>query len=225
MSGNRKDKRIYKRIGCNFGESDLNHRGHIKNISFNGIAIAAKKIFKPSTQLDIQIDSESGPINVKGVVRWASNVDSDAITPNTNLDMGVQLFDRPGKYADFIEEIEDVFSETRYEQRFEKIFKVSYETPKMHSDEFTQNISMGGMFIMAENPLAIDSFVDVQLYLTDIKKSVRVEARVVHVVTREMAKEEGFTSGIGVQFSKFHEKDEQLLSEYICMLKAKFEEE
>ncbi len=223
----RYNNRISKRIPIHFGTPTPTNLGFIKNLSLKGVAISSRVTYAPLTTIAVRIDHGEYAIPLDGRVRWAvdkkqlqSRMVSDAIV---NFDMGIEFINRSDKYLDLLAELVSHFDENRRERRFEMILRVTFETPEEVYQEYTNNISLGGMFIATRNPPQLNTDVDVQLFLGDILELIQVRSRVVHVVSDEMAESTGMNPGIGIQFIKFHGDDETRFQKYIDELKSRFE--
>ncbi|RJO65526.1 MAG: hypothetical protein C4523_15860 [Myxococcales bacterium] len=218
----RDQTRVTKRFPVYFGVYEARYLGFIKNLSLGGVAISSKTIYSPGTTLNLLITWDPEPIPLKGAVRWSSDMSQKEERLGAILDMGVMFTERHPRYLELLQSAVESFSENRREPRFEKVFRVSFESPRELFEEYTQNISAGGMFVTTEHPTAVNSVIEVHILLMEIQKVAHVEARVVHVVAPEQAKAAGMNPGIGVQFTRFFKDDEKMFLDYINSLKAKY---
>gem|GEM_PF-1042128 len=225
---NRTANRLIKRIPIRFGLDKPNNLGFIKNMSLKGVAISSRVIFDPPTKISMLIEHNRQDIDLSGQVRWS--IDGNQIKNRLindgliNFDMGVEFLNRSDKYIDLLADLVGHFDEVRRERRFEMILRVTFETPEEIFNEYTNNISHGGMFIATRNPPQLDMEVEVQLFLGCRLEFVQARARVVHIVTDEMAEKIGLNPGIGIQFTGFIGDSEKRFSEFISDLKQKFSE-
>lgn len=77
--------------------------------------------------------------------------------------------------------------------------RIAFDSAEAFQREFDSNLSNGGAFVRTERALDLRAQVDVELCLNWCKKSIKLEAEVVHLVPREMAGV-GATPGVAVQF-------------------------
>ena len=77
--------------------------------------------------------------------------------------------------------------------------RIAFESQEAFQREFDSNLSNGGAFVRTDQTLDLRATIDVELCLTYARKSLTLEAEVVHLVPREMAGM-GATPGVAVQF-------------------------
>jgi len=135
----------------------------------------------------------------------------------------VEFSERPKAYLDFLQELLELqeSQSNRRETRFEKILKVMFDRPEDLLEQYTQNISLGGLFVVTEAPPSLNSMAEIHIMLPEIMKVVHAEVRVVHLIDRLTAERFGMNPGVGVQFIRFFEDDETLLKSYIEEIKNK----
>ena len=77
--------------------------------------------------------------------------------------------------------------------------RITFDSAEAFQREFDSNLSNGGAFVRTDKTFELRAAVEVELCLTYSKKSLKLEAEVVHLVPREMAGV-GATPGVAVQF-------------------------
>jgi uncharacterized protein (TIGR02266 family) len=82
------------------------------------------------------------------------------------------------------------------------IVQVNYASSSQNY--FSKNISAGGAFLLAENPLEVETRLSILLYLPKIEKPVKAEAEVVWVQRQE-------PSGFAIRFTKITEAGRELI--------------
>ena len=214
----RSQSRIPRRHSVQFGTDRADHIGFIKNLSLDGMAISAKIIFRPQTELLLLIPQKPVAIEFCGEVRWSSHKRNPGPL-ETVMEMGLLLTKKGDDYLEFMQQMMETQREVRREPRFEKVFRVAFESPRDLLAEYTQNISQGGMFVLTDTPPALNSTVEVNLLIPDIMRVVHVEGKVVHILTRADAERLGLRPGIGVQFSSFSGDDQVAFNTFIARLK------
>lgn len=221
-SNRRKQKRLSQRFLVRFGKDEPRYVGFAKNLSLGGLEISSNTIFYPHASLNLSIESEEKRIQAKGVVRWVSD-NSQFVNANMKQFMGLDLIERPAEYVEFLLERVDRFAEKRVEPRFDKVFRVIFETPEDLLEEYAQDISIGGLFVITENPPPVNTFCSLQLVVPDTLDVINAEGEVVHVVTPAMAKETGLNQGVGIHFTQFLGDSGNVLEKYIKEMKSRTE--
>lgn len=221
---NRRDtKRLSRRISLRFGPEEPRESGFIKNMSLQGLSMSSRVVFPVHTSLNFDIQASGGTIQAKGVVQWKRDpprrLSSDLA--GGNGDMGIYLTERPKEYTDLFHDLLEDFREGRREQRFDKVFKVTFENPEEIIEEYTRNISLGGMFIDTDDPPPLHTRVELKLLIGDIMKLIHIETKVVHVVDEELSKNIGMGPGVGLQIVQFFGDGEKTLKDYVESLKAR----
>ena len=192
-----------------YGMVDTIQEGWLCNLYPDSIKIVGKRSYAPKTLLRLLIRYEKYPISLRGLVRW-----SDDTT------LGVDIFEPPQKYLEFIGAIFDDLNMHRREPRYGSDLWVTFKTPDKLIEASSGNISKGGMFIKMDDPPELGAHCDLQFLLADVSRTVRVVAKVVHVARpiKETEDSKTFVPGVGVQFVSFLDKDEDVLKNYIGML-------
>ena len=214
MKEKRTQDRISGRYQVHFGPEGAPYIGFIKNLSKSGVAISSRTVYKPGTFLNMMIQTDSKSIFTSGYVRWSYRSER-LIDIEGSFDMGV-MFDKSNPdYINFFENHKKNFMEGRRDPRFEKVYKVSFKTPKEFMQAYTQNISLGGLFIITEEPLENDSIVEVEIEMTDISETIRVEAKVVFIVDEALSKKLGLGVGVGVKIVKYFNDGKEKLQKLL----------
>ncbi len=79
--------------------------------------------------------------------------------------------------------------------------------------EFTKDVSVGGIFVETETPIASGTPLDLQFALPDGKEPVNAKGTVVHTVTPETAR--GKTPGMGIKFVSISAADADRIRKYV----------
>lgn len=88
--------------------------------------------------------------------------------------------------------------------------QVCYRTLDTFFYDYALNISLGGIFIKTENPLARGSEVEIEFQAPGSPRSFRTKGTVVRVVFPESASPE--PPGMGIEFEKLNEDDKELIN-------------
>lgn len=100
--------------------------------------------------------------------------------------------------------------------RIQTRVKVEFKTFDQFYQEYTNNLSKGGIFIKTDKALAPQTVIEINLILPGLDQPLALVGEVVHVIDPETAKARGWDPGIGVHFIDFEEGGQQLLEEYIA---------
>lgn len=197
-----------------FGKTGTPYMGFIKNLSAGGIAISAKTVFKPGEYLNLLIKDSGGDVTMSGQVRWTNRVVRD-LAVDAVFDMGVQFTEYSLDYDDLIHRVEDSFSEKRREERFEKIYRVRFNNPRELMEAYSENISLGGLFVHTPDCLEKNSIVDLEIILADVEDAVQVECKVVFVSDEALATRIGRGPGMGLQIVRYHGDGKAKFQKYL----------
>ncbi len=211
-------RRYSRRIPALYGHGTPRHPGFIRDLSSGGAKINGRILYQPQTSLVVEIQDPQQTVRVVGQVMRVEHPDAVRVGQGQFPAMGIQLVDHGPDYLELldriIKEINEM-EERREHPRYDKIFKVQFETPERLVEEYTRNISLGGLFIATESPPPLNTVVEVNLMLYEIMQNVRAEVRVVNIITPELAEKIGMPAGIGVQFERFMDDGHRILQEYV----------
>jgi type IV pilus assembly protein PilZ len=100
--------------------------------------------------------------------------------------------------------------------RIEMKVEVEFKDFNQFYQEYTKNISKGGIFIKTPNILKPQTVVEIFLKLPDLPTPLAIVGEVVHVLDPETAKANGWDPGMGIHFVDFKESAQQNLEAYIA---------
>ncbi len=108
----------------------------------------------------------------------------------------------------------------RKHPRYNTSIKVTFKSQEQFSQEYTKDISKGGIFIATERPLPLNSMVELQLSLPNLSRDVKIIGEVVHNVSPEQSKGTGGNkaAGMGIQFIEFEGDGQKALEVYFKSL-------
>ncbi|MBN1573485.1 MAG: PilZ domain-containing protein [Deltaproteobacteria bacterium] len=101
-------------------------------------------------------------------------------------------------------------NESRKHPREKVKIRVNYKTVDRFKEEYTENISHGGIFIKSTRPLPMHLKVKVSLSIPKWEEPVTMMSEVVRRVTEEDARKSGLNPGFALQFLDFDEKKKEL---------------
>lgn len=109
----------------------------------------------------------------------------------------------------------------RVAPRFRAQLEVRYKTAGAFIQEYTENISMGGLFVRTEQPLNVGDLVKLTVFLPGADRQLIVEGSVAHrEAPRFLADADGAVSGMGVEFIELSMEDRQALAAYVKSLQG-----
>lgn len=112
-------------------------------------------------------------------------------------------------------------SDRREHIRYEATFRVRFRDEESFVEEYTKNLSTGGMFIHTKKLKDLGSIVKIIMELPSTGEEVEVDGRVVHIIDEEEAKERGLEPGLGIQFINISKEFEEKLSKCFQSLSEK----
>jgi uncharacterized protein (TIGR02266 family) len=104
--------------------------------------------------------------------------------------------------------------------RYSISIKVTFKSQEQFIEEYAKDISKGGIFVATDNPLPLESKIELILSLPDFNKEIKIIGEVVHVFGSEQAKllDNKRVSGMGVQFLEFEGDGQKVLETYFKSL-------
>jgi len=92
--------------------------------------------------------------------------------------------------------------------------KLRFKTAESFIDEYTHNISQGGLFIRTSKPCNLRDKVEIVLIIPEDESEIAVVGEVVSVVPTDQAREE-FPAGMGIQILELKEEDQKKIENFI----------
>jgi len=80
---------------------------------------------------------------------------------------------------------------------------------------FTRDISAGGLFAEANKPFPLGSEVFLDFFLPDIRDKFKLKGQVIHRVTKEQAKKDGYVPGMGIEFIEISQPIQDILNKFV----------
>jgi len=106
-------------------------------------------------------------------------------------------------------------AETRRAVRYRARLKVHFRTPRAFIQEYTLNISKGGIFVHTKLPLQREDLVEIVLHLPHTEREISLQGRVAWSLDETQAKAIGRDSGVGLEIVNLSDDDRQLFELYI----------
>ncbi|OGP60615.1 MAG: hypothetical protein A2V67_14405 [Deltaproteobacteria bacterium RBG_13_61_14] len=106
--------------------------------------------------------------------------------------------------------------------RIEAKVDVEYQNFEQFFQEYTKNISLGGIFIKTEKMVPVQTVLEIGLKLPELAEPLTLVGEVVHAITPQMAKEHGWEPGLGIHFVDYDEEEAKTkLEQYVRNLTKK----
>ncbi len=104
--------------------------------------------------------------------------------------------------------------------RYTISIKVTFKSKEQFIEDYAKDISKGGIFVATDNPLPLESKIELVLSLPDSKNEVKIICEVVHVFSSDQAKllDNKRVAGMGVQFLEFEGDGQKVLEAYFKSL-------
>jgi len=93
--------------------------------------------------------------------------------------------------------------------------KVRFKTPRAFIQEYTVNISKGGIFIQTNLVLDREDPVELIIHLPHTGRDITLQGRVAWVLTEEQARPAGKHAGLGLEIINLSKEDRELFELYI----------
>ncbi len=108
----------------------------------------------------------------------------------------------------------------RKHPRYNTTIQVTFKSQEQFIQEYTKDISKGGIFVATEKPLPVNSRVELILSIPNLSREVKVIGEVVHTVTNDNTSEKTYerVAGMGIQFLEFEGDGQKALEVYFKSL-------
>src|SRR3990172_588739 len=105
--------------------------------------------------------------------------------------------------ASAMKDVEFAAKDERSEERLDAALKVSYNSYNEFINEYTKDVSKGGIFINTKRHHEISEIVDLSLNVPGFDKPLKIKGEVVHIKIQNVPDED---AGIGVKFVDIDEE-------------------
>jgi type IV pilus assembly protein PilZ len=90
---------------------------------------------------------------------------------------------------------------------------IKYETMEEFNSDYSQNLSLGGMFIKTDRPLPVGTELQIHFLLPDIIGAVTTEGVVMH---NTLDDEDAEAEGMGIEFRKLSEQARKIIEQTLA---------
>jgi hypothetical protein len=223
MREQKNDKRRHKRHAVEGISGNVLYTSEIDvlNISIDGAAIETSKRLELNREYTFKIRHRGSFINVKGLIVWATlisriNKTTGAMTPlyRVGIRFTDTLSEKATRLYQFIEENKVKSLEKRLGGVRVKIVtneEVKIDVPHEYK---VKKISLSGMLVETEYPLAIDSQNGIELFLNG--QLLKITVRVANCKDTAPGGMEKYD--MGIEFLEMSEEDANILQNFLNML-------
>lgn len=224
IADRRRHPRKQHRVPLRFGPDAPDRLGLTQNVSLGGLEISSAEVFDPNTTLRLSLETDNVDIALTGTVQWVGPGDpagayrNSYYTRHYRRAMGIQVLNAPEVYEKFVHTVIEPSDWLRRQERYGKVFQVVVRSADELLHLYTQDISRGGIFVLADVFPVLQTLVALEIVIPETARVVHAEGRVVHHLQPESAVRAGRNPGFGVQFTQFFGADQEILDGYIAEL-------
>ena len=208
--GQRELLRIDAKIAIEYKNFDLFYKEYSKNLSKGGLFIQTEKTFDRQTIVEVilKLPELADPLNLVGEV--VHTIDpAIAKTNGWSAGMGIHFLD----FEDGTQQLLEKYIKTSFERnasvlsedrrkhpRVMKSFRVKFPSLKVLNEDYSQDISSGGMFIQTQNPRPIGEKIQIILVHPETQQELKLKGKVVRTTSEDPTVPVS-VSGMGIKFS------------------------
>jgi len=208
-TGRRDSLRIKARLKVRFRDASAFITEYTHNISKGGIFVRTTKPCEPGSMVEVKLVIPESEREVSATGEVIHVVKPEEATEHQPAGMGVHLQKMADADREAIEEFirekidsgkaKDGLGRRRHE-RYQARIRVKFGSKKALIEEYTHNISHGGIFIKTEKPRALGEKLRITLIHPESGEEIFFDGEVVRVVTPEEATSNQ-PAGMGIKFS------------------------
>ena len=191
----------------------------VMNISTDGAAIETKKRLELNREYIFKINYAGTFINIKGKVAWATLISKEDKETNATIPVyrvGITFTNITANHKSLLQNFIEEHKVSISKQRLRGVrFQIS------HSDDIkidvpheykVKKISLSGMLVETDYPLALESQHDIELYLNE--QLLRILGRVAYCQILDIDNEKSLHA-IGIEFVSLADTDKDFLSKFL----------
>lgn len=223
--GRREHPRVPARLIVRFSSAKSFVEQYTSNISKGGLFLHMREPYPENTELDLAVvlPCNKRQINVRGRV-----VHTQLPQNGHNGGMGIQFLDMVPEAREAFEQCVNGYldeqvdigmdEERRRHERHQVKLTVKFTSPKAFLQQYTRDLSKGGLFIQTDKPLPQGTEVALKLHLPLTKRELDVPGRVAHI---RPVGSNGEPAGIGIEFTDLTDETRGVIDAYVIMLEEK----
>ena len=205
----RQSPRIKARLKVRFKNANAFISEYTQNISKGGLFVRTKKPCASGSMVEVVLVVPDTEQEVTAVGEVCHVVDAEAATEAQPAGMGLELKEISPEAKAMIEAyISDKLKEAspadglgrREHRRYETRIRVRFGSLEALMEEYSHNLSHGGVFIRTSNPKPLNEKLKIILAHPVTQEEMILDGEVVRIVTVEEAQKTGQPPGMGVRF-------------------------
>jgi uncharacterized protein (TIGR02266 family) len=218
----RLSERIFTRLRLQYGLQKPDADGYALNISATGLFASTLRPQLPGTSLHVRLlPTGAEGIDLRGTVCWSQRVPPQ-LASVVKSGMGIRLSPPPPAYLDLLVSLA-ASKLQRAHPRVAAHLEVRYRHREEFLKDYTENISLGGLFIATREPLERGTPVHVELVIHDLAVPLSLVGRVAYRLDEAEAAALGAVTGIGVQITEIDPRTEETLRSYVQRITRLYE--
>jgi len=208
-TGRRKDVRVKAKLKVRFKDAKAFISEYTHNISKGGLFVRTKKPCEQGSTVEIVIVMPETGREISSLGEVIHAVTPDRATEARPEGMGIQINEIGEEDQKHIEDfIRENLKADKYADdlgrrdhpRIETRIRVKFGSVDALIEEYTHNISHGGIFIRTKKPKKLNDRVKIILSHPETGEEMILDGQVVRVVNDKEAKSTGHPTGMGVYF-------------------------
>ena len=222
--GRRKDIRVKARLKVRFKDARAFIAEYTHNISKGGLFIRTGKPSEIGDQVEVVILLPGSDEEITCIGEVIHVVGAAEASANSPAGMGLHLGELSAEDKKEIEEFieaevlardQEGHVDRRRHVRYETRIRVRFGSKEAMIEEYTHNISHGGIFIQTENPKPLNDRLLIILTHPDTKEEMMLHGEVVRIVDVKESRTFKSKPGMGVRFLEMDEVTRRQLASFI----------
>jgi type IV pilus assembly protein PilZ len=222
--GQREMLRIDAKIAVEFKNFDHFYREYANNLSKGGLFIKTEKALDTQTivEVNLKLPNLADPLNLVGEV--VHTIDAGMAKSNGwNAGMGIHFVDFEDGVQQILEEYikasvakkaTQLAKDRRSHPRVLKSLRVKFPSLKVLQEDYSQDISSGGMFIQSQTPRPLGEKILIVLVHPDTKEELKLKGKVVRK-SQEDPSDPSSISGMGIKFIDIDDKKQKAINIFL----------
>ncbi len=213
----RKHFRLTMKTGIDVTFNNRTYHGFTLNISAGGIRFRGRDMIPVASRCDVRIPLK-GKIfsNLVGEVKWLRHV-PDMKTNAVYYETGMRIVERG---QEFLKLLHYLINRERQEDDIKLAnndFLYEFKRSEEMRSEFENNIKMGGMFlpISPVPDMKRGDSINLGIILPEDLEEIWVQAKVVHVVTDNMARQSDAEAGLALAIDNLSDEVVKTMDQYL----------
>jgi len=217
----RRETRVRARIKIRFKDADAFISEYTHNISKGGLFVRTTQTCPLESMVEVILVLPDVDTEVSGIGRVMHVVKPDLATESHPVGMGLELVEMKPKDRETIEDFIDKrmadlgSAERRRSKRHIATLRVRFGDMNALREEYTHNISHGGIFIKTGKPKKLHEKIKIILVHPETNEKLSLNGEVVRTVDEEAGKRTGEPSGMGILFHDVNDETRAKIDAFI----------